>query len=234
MARCAMQHAVVLSTNRIVVGADGVAGAQARALKGRPENSPEALRDFDEAAERALIAGGRGVEEDAATDRFAWASCSIEVKRDMSRGRGARLGSPPMAAERSKSIHAYLPYRRSSDTLQVQCRSQRRPEATQRVEDRTDVFAPQSRRGGGDRTTGRRGGARRRALGSSGAFDRKAEQHVDEALRLSLLAIGSPMNGCFGLASPRCFLAQMKKLSHVTNENPVAAQGASLRSRLGA
>jgi hypothetical protein len=71
MARGAVQHAVRLGVNRIVVGADGVAGTQPGALEGGLEDAPEALRDFDEAAHSALIACGSGIDEHSAADRVA-------------------------------------------------------------------------------------------------------------------------------------------------------------------
>ncbi len=85
MARGAVQHAVSLGVNRIVVGADWVAGTQPGALEGGFEDAPKALRDFDEAAQRALIAGGSGVNEHPAKDRFAGGSTSAE-------SRSGRLG----------------------------------------------------------------------------------------------------------------------------------------------
>jgi hypothetical protein len=55
MACGSVKHAVVLRANWIVVGADGIARAQPSALKSRVQDPSEPMRDFDEAAECALI-----------------------------------------------------------------------------------------------------------------------------------------------------------------------------------
>ena len=68
MAGRAVQHAIGLSMNRIVIRTDRVARTQSRALKGRLEDVREAMRDFDEAAQGALIDRRRGVDEQSAAD----------------------------------------------------------------------------------------------------------------------------------------------------------------------
>jgi hypothetical protein len=66
----AVKHAVFVGALGVVVGTDGIAGAEALAFEGGRQHAREALSDFDEAAEGALVSCRRGIDQDAALNRL--------------------------------------------------------------------------------------------------------------------------------------------------------------------
>ena len=72
MARCPMQGSVIIGSGRVVVSTYGIAGAKAFPFKSGSENLDKPLCDFNEAAKRALIACGGGVDQNPALNRLPW------------------------------------------------------------------------------------------------------------------------------------------------------------------
>ncbi len=70
MACGAMQHAVLVGRGRIVVGADGITGAELQALERGCQHPLEASGDLDEPAQRSLAASRRRVDQESASSRL--------------------------------------------------------------------------------------------------------------------------------------------------------------------